>query len=283
MAMLRRGDYMPTGERLSIGEEVAINHCKQGDSNRALYVKRDEKGVLAYCHHCGGTGAALLSSRGVPIAKKKQNKGNYPTEWTYNMEDWQEWARIIMFKAGLSGDDTLFNGIGYASSTDQIVLEVRNAGRLMGYQYRNNPSNRVKYISRYLEVGIDTALRVHYLQCKGSSYKYSGTLSACNVLVICEDILSAIKIYKTGKASSLALLGTSSPNIYSIAERYKHIVIFLDDDNLQVKLNQLKIRDQLRLYTSASVKVYHSSGIDPKEHSLAMLKQIIKEVTLDES
>jgi len=56
--------------------------------------------------------------------------------------------------------------------------------------------------------------------------------------------------------------------------RYLHAVVFLDDDNREVKRKALEAKRKLELIVP-KVTVYHSGGTDPKETSDSELKRIL--------
>jgi len=302
---LKKDDYVQVGKGLLIGERVNINHCKEGRSNAALYVTRTDDAILAYCHHCGLSGSEKINKGSTGAYKKPEqvSKVTHPTSYNMNIDTWAGWARLIIMKAGLSDTDLLLSGIGYSSEQDVIVLPIRYDSTLLGYQYRTNPMNRQKYITNFCVRSVDLYPKVCYthitswglraepinspLTLKEHQVKASPNedLLPSNVLVIVEDILSYTKLCKLSlrdiNLSIVCLLGTSLKakdlsKLSSLITRQDKIIIFLDDDNLQVKKKQTALKEQLAIYTTHSkIVIHHASGIDPKEHSLLQLDKII--------
>ena len=60
--------------------------------------------------------------------------------------------------------------------------------------------------------------------------------------------------------------------------RYDNHIIFLDDDTLMVKQNAMKIKRFIDKFSNSMI--IQSNGKDPKEHTDAELKEILKCRTL---
>jgi len=97
--------------------------------------------------------------------------------------------------------------------------------------------------------------------------------SGSDTLVIVEDILSAIKLGR--HCDTIALLGTSfhDDDLLSIG-KYKRVIIYLDDDNAQVKRMQRKLKRRIS-YLCDDVQIYHSGGVDPKDLTDAEILEVL--------
>ena len=94
-------------------------------------------------------------------------------------------------------------------------------------------------------------------------------------LCIVEDVISAIKCARY--IDTIAIQGTALRDkhikfIYS--KGYNNFIIFFDDDNVQVRRNSEKCRKQLTKF--GNVRVIHSNGKDPKEHSDEELEELLR-------
>lgn len=320
--------YLSVGSNLLIGETTAIEHCKQGKAK--LYVTRTEDRLLAYCHHCGGKGSHKLGSRGVGVKEITKTDSAYPMNYTLDINKWQKWAVVWVSKAGFSQKDIINYGLGYSKEFNVVVLPVRNAGVLVGYQYRHEAGGSRKYSSNVLErstVDVDKGIFIAYYISYGVIKKGRSDSTSCCLtpsmtvgdidsnnsslpleggentsidslppalpnsqwpihpeannschLVIVEDILSAIRIHMTGKYSAIALLGVNPKgisNLTDIINLHDHVIIFLDNDNHEVKRKQVQLRDAIELYTNVRTSIHHTQGLDPKEMSN---NQLLKEL-----
>ena len=75
----------------------------------------------------------------------------------------------------------------------------------------------------------------------------------------------------------MPLLSTNIRDIHLnslISKGFNRFTVFLDDDNLTVKKQTLKIKKTLNKLGPTTV--IHSGGIDPKEMSDEQLKEILK-------
>lgn len=271
---LKRNEYVPIGEDLEIGEQVHINHkdCPAGqDTKRRLYIKRgDEDGndvILAYCQHCSRSGA-YRKPYARSIRPKKEvtgtnelSNGTLPSDCTGDWEEWPLRGRLWLLHGGISECDGRKYGLTYSPKHDRVVLPVYNtsSGKLKGYQMRSlNEVDKPKYLTEVFEKPF---------------YWYSGHVS--DTLVIVEDILSAIRVSKYH--SSIAVLSSGmSDDVYSIIgkSKYTNFIVYLDNDNAQVKKSQLKIANKLKLLGKVTVI---KSDKDPKELSDTELERILNE------
>ena len=95
-----------------------------------------------------------------------------------------------------------------------------------------------------------------------------------DILILVEDVLSAIKIARTHKYCASPLLGSSlSKHAESqLVKQYKHIYVWLDRDKAS---NAVRIRNRLRSLGVTSRAII--SDLDPKEYD----KQTITEIVND--
>jgi hypothetical protein len=109
---------------------------------------------------------------------------------------------------------------------------------------------------------------------KYPDYMYTHLDTGTKEIVICEDLLSAMRANEV--LSSFALLGTNLTD-FMLAELrpYHKFYIWLDNDNTQVKKEQLKIYNKLSLHGEAFlIKVDR----EPKECSLSELMAVISSI-----
>ena len=93
-------------------------------------------------------------------------------------------------------------------------------------------------------------------------------------IVLVEDTLSGIKCARYCDALVLHSTSLSRKAVnFLIHRQYKYCIIFLDDDNIQVKRNALKIKNLIDKFGTAVI--IQSGGRDPKEHSDLELQEIL--------
>lgn len=144
-----------------------------------------------------------------------------------------------------------------------VVLPVFTADGQVMQQARFFNKSLPKYLSQYVQ---DTEHKPLF---------WGG--AASDRLVLCEDMLSAIKVSKLYNTTGIALLGVDLPtnevNRISTAKP-KEVFVFLDNDNHIVKKNQRKIKKVLDTYLSCSVQIVKHDK-DPKECTLDELEELL--------
>lgn len=269
-------EVMEMGLSLSPGEQMKMNHsnCPAGtDTKQRLYLKMTDDGrkILAYCHHCNSKGYYKVRGTGaatVPSIKKKSTYIDIPDDAESDTTKWPAQARAWLWKYGLTPAEVNANYITYSPELRRVILPIAtNPAFRYSYQARKifDDDKGQKYITRMVENS-----RPFFW---GLSHKSKFPKS----VVVCEDILSAIKLSRY--VDSVALLTTSMSDVVRdfLTKTYDDAIIFLDDDTSQVKMQQVKIRDALSLHMR-HVVIYNSGGKDPKEHSDDELKNIIETI-----
>ena len=273
MAYLKKDEFVPQGQHLSAGEQININHvdCPAGhDTKKRLYIKRTDDGtkLIAYCHHCELSGSHGNRSYRTKRAKATASLNGYstgksgyrlPSDYEPAPGKWSSKGRSWVTRYGIEDAEISRYSIGYSEYHRRIILPVYNAGVLEGYQLRRIEPDDVK--PKYL-----TRANVRPLFWRSS-------LLSSSKLVICEDILSGIKCARY--QDSIALLKASETDEvvhWAITHGYKEFLIFLDDDNRQVKQAQIALKNRLSMF--GTVSIIHADK-DPKEHSNNELRGLL--------
>ena len=248
-----------------IGEQIHINHtmCEAGvDNKRRLYIKRIDRGLVAYCHHCNQSGfasdgddrlstwinkpsvtTARFSSK--PILASLTTEGKVWLHTNYcNVDDFQ----------------------GVIGERHKVALTLHNPEQeTIGWQVRNLlPNATPKYITHY----IDNSNRGD----AGWFHKSSKTL------VITEDYLSAYRVHNDTGFSSVALLRTivSDKTLRQIHElNFEYVVIWLDPDEAGIE-GAAKAYKKLNHFLPSETKII-LLGMDkePKQCTPAELESIL--------
>jgi hypothetical protein len=231
-------DWIKAAMALQPGRFVRIEHgCGEG---RTLRVSKEQDGAMrAYCFRCGPSGflpapeltlaerLALLEQRRTAELKVTATV-DPPRPMIKDVSLWPLYAKVWLFKAGLSVDDIASLGAYYCEPIDRVVLPVYDNGKLVYWQARGFRKGAPKYINPIVE---RNSLCAKY----GSG----------PVLVLTEDILSAYRVSRVTEAWSL--LGTKLPDgvAVGIAQQRKPIVMLLDHDSAGAK-GRAQVARQLR-------------------------------------
>jgi len=201
---------------LNEGEQIHINHrdCEAGtDTKRRLYIKEETNGYLFYCHHCGKSGSYYKDKfRSLAAIKKSGSVGesssrhvSLPTDFESDTKKWDSKARAWVYQYGITEEEIRKYGLGYSPKNGRVVLPSWEDGKLLGYQMRKIfPTDPLpKYVTYYNK----------------KNYVWKDLISTNSILVLCEDVLSAIKLHRY--YGSIALLGT-----HLHKDSYKYLLDF---------------------------------------------------------
>lgn len=248
---------------------VYIEH--EGCSTRnTLAITNKGNVALAWCHKCrksgiqGGSRRLRLEEYQAPSTTAEVASIELPPN-CIDIKDAPPEAQAWLLKYGIAPDTEGWRySIKYDTRTQRVVLPVYRQGVLHSYQMRAVLENQQpKYIGKKLE-GTHTPFEVDKLN------------TTC---VITEDTLSAIKVGMAGY-NSIALGGVHlHEEMLDIlrSKCYTNIIIWLDNDNPEVKLSQYKVYKRLSLYATTYL-VTSKQNIDPKECSVYEIQETVKEL-----
>ena len=244
---LRTEEYMPHAPD-EIGQKVRVNHDSadcSGDSN-AMVVERKRDGVYAKCFRCGCFGINREGRvRGFFDKEKsrdaidvKHGDITMPYDSQGDVREWPSAARVWVRQARVTDEEVKRYGISYSDRLGRVVLPVWRDGVLVGYQARkiHEGDEGPKYYTRTSEP------ERMVFTVDNDSHRES--------VVLCEDVLSTIRVGRFMSAG--AILGTSTSN-YSLdllTRGKKHAIIYLDYDNRVVINTSIKLKNKLELLLS---------------------------------
>jgi len=249
------------------GEQVHVNHigCEAGeDRKRRLYIKRTDKGLVAYCHHCNQSGFTKDTSGRLSTWTQKTTAPAAMRSSKPILAALTTTGKMWLYNNHCDPLDKVFSGV--VSEESKVALTLLNPqGEEIGWQVRNLLPNAVpKYITHYNSIG-----------CKGDPSWFHKTNK---MLVITEDYLSAYRVHKNTGLSSVALLRTSLSDrtLMQIHDlNFENVVIWLDPDEAGIE-GAKKAYKKLHhfLPTTTTVAIY---GIDkePKECTPTELASIL--------
>jgi len=209
----------------NIGEQVHVNHigCEAGvDNKRRLYIKKTDKGLVAYCHHCSNKGYAKdenrlstwLNKTAAAKVIKEQFSASNLCEISVSGKAW-----LRQYYCDVN-NERCFNGV---KGKNSVALTLYGPDEsLLGWQVRNLlPEDSVpKYTTHYVS------------ERSNGDPAWFNRLST-KTLVITEDYLSAYRVGFNTPHSSMALLRTSLSDkaLFDIeSKHYETIIIWLDPD-----------------------------------------------------
>jgi hypothetical protein len=284
-------EYVPS----NIGEQSHTFHCKEGKGNDKLYVKRVDNGAVAFCHHCGKRGYAsnrTLESGGAgkaygtpysrvatsarheysPSVKAGYVKGgdkpddiksslSFPYDASNQVSRWGSVdAKVWVLKYGLDMAAINTAGICWSDKFSSILFPRYLDGNLVAFQTRKFPAGDGP---KYLSYGDSN-----------SPYDALQGPEGGSTVVLVEDMLSALKVSQIASACHLGGTSMKEPLMKHLLQKYNKFIIMLDNDNWQVRTNQIKLLRKLSTYAQAYIVPIDK---DPKEFAISELRMLLEE------
>jgi hypothetical protein len=269
-------EHAPT----EVGEQVAIDHvnCPAGTDMRGrLYIKRaSEELVLAYCHNCADKGYYICGYSNVASYRNKEGNAAAPVPKGIRMPSgldrgftlWPIEARKWSTQY-LTRDDVLYMGMYYWPTKRRVLIPFTSIdyGGITGYQTRKVfPDDPYpKYLTQ-LDWSHGDASKFYV------PYTFPELLERepKGIIVICEDMISAYKLWVAGYDPYCLCGGHFDINeFYRDQQRLlpdtKKITVWLDNDNREIEQLARRIKQCLRLtYTQIPVTRVGNAWKDPK-------------------
>lgn len=228
---------------------VHTHHCRMGVGNDALYITRNpDNSLVAYCHHCGDRGFYKNKLEAVLNRDKSWAESHKPTKNKWDIPHPDEWDSNERFET--PPFDELPKAFRYWwLSSGLNVSDVKSFGikhldgKWATFPLRAAPrSAPTGLLARPLDERFPKWIAV------GDKLQHPFTTSTnpANTLVVCEDFLSAMRCSKHSFA--LPLFGTTlaDKHLEFVLDFPGDILIWLDNDNPEVKVKAKKIHARLR-------------------------------------
>lgn len=261
---LPKEEWLHLAQPLKQGEKQMHPHnCGSGDK---LLVENKTEGFAAWCYRCSEGGfsphpapslaeriKALREAEAEDAAVERDPRPPMPAN--FDPSTWPSYARVWLYKSGLSNVMIQANGIYWCDRVQRVVLPVLNGSKLVYWQARGFDPDRPKYLNPKVDKPM-----------------YKTGDPASGTLALTEDILSAVRVGQACEA--WCLLGTSLSNemALEIARKGVPVAIWLDPDAAGRKGRGKVYRELLRLGVDARII---RSDKDPKMYSLDQIKEYL--------
>lgn len=251
-------DWQALAKAMPYGNSRKVQHC--GDSPAAR-INHSNAGVNLFCFRCGAnefiphgprSAAEILAAREaqqeLKAARSIPNRALQLTSAECPSE-----ALLWVLRTGLSPEEASETyGMRYDPITRRVLVPL-TGGFIARAVYNERP--------KYIRSG-STEQTVYELQVSNE------------LVVITEDILSAIKVYRAGY-SSMAVLGTSiSPTAAVHISKYTNVVCWTDADKAGDEA-WIKLRKRMQLFDVSLRRI--RTDEDPKNISIETIKTLIGE------
>ena len=248
------------------GETAHVHHCKEGHNNDRLYISNKEDCYLFYCHHCGSKGKLDKHLKHyhrhvTPKAKPKYVSANPPEDAEFKVMHWPVKAIAWLAKAKLNVKQIEQQGMWWSEKLQRVGIPVVANG-YQGFIARNIDAHGAKYLVKRK----DDQKFIFRRRPKKDS----------RTVVIVEDALSCIRLSYAGY-NAVALQGTSLTDtmLSYLLDHYDNFIVWLDDDKPEVKIKQVKLKQELDLFGKVSMR---KTPNDPKEYTADELRLIVGNV-----
>ena len=252
-------NWIEIAESLPLNTKTRIKCC---GSNRDAVISHDTKGYVLYCFRCDTRIVHSIDARTLGEIYNLDKLANEQIPVTLP----EDLIPVIplqhslwLYKAGIDTQTYTDAGIGWSDSLQRIILPVRSAtGDLLYYQcravhqgqlpkYKNPPTSKTSFL---------------YL---------AGAKQRLSRIVVCEDILSAIRVGKHTPACSI--LGTkTSDEQAGILSAYDMVSYWLDPDAAGIKGSR---EGSIKVGLATNTEILNSD-VDPKNLPDRSIRQILK-------
>lgn len=257
--LLRTEEFLPYAPD-DVGCKVRVNHESSectGGSN-AMVVERKDDGVYAKCFRCGNYGRSIEGKPRHFFSKEETKKhGGHsvssiamPRDCQAYGRSWPSQARLWIRQSRVTEEEANRHGISYSPALGRVVMPISNDGEFVGFIARRifNEDEGPKYYIRAKQPN-----KMVFMVSNGNHPE---------CVVLCEDVLSAIRIGR--HVSSCAILGTevSDYAINKLTCGKQNGIVFLDYDNRIVIKKSRVLKNRLELLLSKVSLV--NTKTDPK-------------------
>jgi DNA primase len=237
-------------------------------------VSNEAKGYRAYCFRCGPAGFVAhgdfsidaLKRRREELAWSNTKQVSLPKDFTTDIPPSEA---VWLYKAGVGHTVSKHYGFGYSPSLRRVILPIYKDGVLQGYTARSTINERPKYIEKVVEPSATVFVSDPSIALPWSG---DGLLGTVPDVLLCEDILSAVRVGRHVRLS-IALLGTSAtPRQLSLSDVRGTVGIWLDPDKAGNK-------GAKAIQRSLSIQGYETklirSAKDPKYYSNREIRRLL--------
>lgn len=258
----------PELERLADGDQVKRNHpnCPAGrDRKQRLYIKRDGERLLFYCHHCGGS-SAKGGGRRSHIRDGKNVVAHQalslPSDLAVLPGACHVSANAWLNRYDINEAERQWYRIGWSEYHGRVILPVWDMEHTQLLAYQRRRVLKDDTMPKYLTTRVKWVKHPTFIAAHRDG----------DTLVLVEDILSAIKVNRV--APSAALLGTHMSDwLLYHASTYDNVVVWLDNDNPQVRADQRRIMRRLEPFTNVRMA---ATDVDPKELDHVAIRNMLQ-------
>src|SRR3990167_813564 len=274
LLLVRKGEYMH-GQGIFMGHETCPACRTAGKDSRGDNMGRWEDGH-AHCFSCGyrepSTAEALLKNvlgaipqNGEDVKRNKQLSLPHDAQKTIDVKPLR-W----LDKYGIIREEIIENDVRWSEARQWLCFPYRDGeGNLLAYQARTFP----QFVNREGEAGmvdINTSKWMTFGSVEDLTHIIGFTKHPDDVIIVVEDVVSAIKVGRHCRALPLFGSTLSARRVLRLRFLCKKLVLWLDQDKYAHALREAK---KVEMVGIESQVIYTDK--DPKEYSDEDIKIII--------
>ena len=221
--------WLSIAKTIPAGRSLKIECCA---ADKSLMVSNEAKGYRAYCFRCGPAGFVAhgdfsidaLKRRRAELAMSEEREVKLPKDFTTDIPPSEA---VWLYKAGISPSVSKHYGFGYSPFMRRIIIPIYNNGTLEGIVARSTINAKPKYIEKVVSPSKTVFLADHRIALP---WPYDGLLAPAYDCVLCEDILSSVRVGRHVR-TCVSLLGTSlNSGMVDHIPAGARVAIWLDPD-----------------------------------------------------
>jgi hypothetical protein len=265
--------WLATAKTLPAGRHTKIECCA---NDKSMRVCNEEKGFRAWCFRCGAKeyqahgefSIDQLKRRRAELAITYDRVVRLPQDFTTDIPPSEA---VWLYRAGVGPSISRHYGFGYSQVLRRVILPIYKDGVLDGYTARSTINERPKYIEKVVSPSSTVFVADPSIALPWPDDGIMATVPDC---VLCEDILSTVRVGRWVR-TCVSLLGTADiPSIYSRIKIGSYVALWLDPDKAGKKGASVISRSlSLQGY---KVKLIRSDK-DPKYYSNKEIRRFLTE------
>lgn len=252
---------------LQVGQTVYVDHEACGDTRHRLgYTRIEDNKVVYRCFNCDYKGKMSFrqSKREVRGNLAMPKEASIPEDAEFNPAYWPKGAKDWV--GDLIGE-AMKHKFFYSDSQQRLSIPYFDADGLL---WTN---------ARYL--GVDGAYPKYILRKTARMGQerpfYLNDWTPSQTVVLTEDCLSALHVSRLDGITGIACMGTTLS--YDAIRKVQYlqptkVYVFLDNDNKDVKRNQIKMKKQLDLHLTCEVEIVRADK-DPKNLTTEKIYELL--------
>jgi len=253
--------WQEAARKLRLNERQKIPHC---GPDATAYISNNAKGVSLHCFRCMSPGTSDFEAHGrmsaadyleMRRADEEAKEVSYPD--VQGLSEAPTHARLWLLRAGIMPERAeRIYGFGWYRKANRVVLPILHDGEPTGQWLGRATDGR----------------RPKYLIPKGSAGGVWYDTRGSKVVVVCEDVLSAIRISEASYGA-MSVLGTNVSAAQASLLQGKTVVGWFDGDAAGEKA-WVRLRKICGVFGLEPVRI--NTPKDPKLHSKREIKEKIE-------